>query len=167
MPTGHVSPWYIEEFPNLYIRHPITEPPEKQPMEGHVSYPIDTKPGLCSSQATVSTYQAIVNSWRVSNELQSLFILRSSQYGRHFTDDTFEYIFGAEKIWMSMIISLNVVSKNPFRNQSTLVQIMACHRPGDILFITCTNDGWSLRHRMTSLGQNELFQCTEIRILQA
>ena len=53
------------------------------------------------------------------------------QYGRHFADDVFKYIFLNEKFVISIQISLKIVPKGPFDNNSALVQVMAWRRTGD------------------------------------
>ena len=58
-------------------------------------------------------------------------ILRPKQNGRHFADDTFKPIFLNENMWISIKISLNVVSKGPIHNIAALVEIMAWRRSGD------------------------------------
>ena len=57
--------------------------------------------------------------------------LRPRQNGRHFTDNTFKYIFVNGNVIMSAKISLKFVSKGPINNIPALVQIMAWRRPGD------------------------------------
>ena len=57
--------------------------------------------------------------------------LRPRQNGRHFPDDIFKCTFLNENISISIKISIKFVSKGPINNIPTLVQIMACHRPGD------------------------------------
>ena len=57
--------------------------------------------------------------------------LRPGQNGRHFPDDIFNCIFLTENVWISIKISLKVVSKGPINNIPSLVQIMAWRRPGD------------------------------------
>ena len=51
--------------------------------------------------------------------------LRPKQNGRHFADDTFEYIFLNENVIISAKISLKFVCKSPINNIPALVQIMA------------------------------------------
>ena len=57
--------------------------------------------------------------------------LRPRQDGRHFTDDTFKWIFLNENVWISIKNSLKFVPKGPIKNIPTLVQITAWRRPGD------------------------------------
>ena len=57
--------------------------------------------------------------------------LRPRQNERHFTDDIFKCVFVNENVSISIKISLNSVAKGPINNIPTLVQIMACRRPGD------------------------------------
>ena len=57
--------------------------------------------------------------------------LRPRQNGRHFTDDTFKYIFLNENVIISAKISLKLVPKGPINNIPALVQRMAWRRPGD------------------------------------
>ena len=57
--------------------------------------------------------------------------LRSSQNGRHFTDDTFKHIFLNESIRISLKLSLKFVPKGPINNVPALVQNRAWRRPGD------------------------------------
>ena len=57
--------------------------------------------------------------------------LRPGKNGRHFPDDIFNCIFLTENVWISIKISLKVVSKGPINNIPSLVQIMAWRRPGD------------------------------------
>ena len=59
----------------------------------------------------------------------SIITLGSRQSGRHFPDDIFISIFLNENIRNS--ISLKFVPKGPINNIPSLVQIMACRRPGD------------------------------------
>ena len=53
------------------------------------------------------------------------------QNGRHFPDDIFKSIFLNENVWISIKISLKLVTKGPINNILALVQIMAWRRPGD------------------------------------
>ena len=60
--------------------------------------------------------------------------LRLRQNGRHFADDNFKHIiFLNENVRISIKISLKFVPKDPINNIPALVQIMAWHRPGDML----------------------------------
>ena len=63
--------------------------------------------------------------------LISINSLRSRQNGNHLTDDVFKRIFLNENVWSLLQISLKFVPKVPINNIPALVQIMACHRPGD------------------------------------
>ena len=60
-------------------------------------------------------------------------ILRPSQNGRHFADDTFKRIFMNENVRLSINISLQFVPKGLIYNIPSLVQIMAWRRLGDKL----------------------------------
>ena len=53
------------------------------------------------------------------------------QYGRHFADDIFRYIFVDEKFCILINISLKFVPKGPMKNIPALVQIIAWRRIGD------------------------------------
>ena len=57
--------------------------------------------------------------------------LRPRQNGRHFADDIFNCIFSNENAWIPIKISLKFVPQGPNNNIPALVQIMACHRPGN------------------------------------
>ena len=57
--------------------------------------------------------------------------LRPTQYGRHFPDDIFKWIFLNENVWISIEISLKFVPKGQINNIPALVRIMAWRRPGD------------------------------------
>ena len=57
--------------------------------------------------------------------------LRPRQNGRHFADDNFNRIFVNENVRISIKFSLKFVPKDPINNIPTLVQVMACRRPGD------------------------------------
>ena len=57
--------------------------------------------------------------------------LRPRQHGRHFSDDILKWIFLNENIWISIQISLKLVSRYPINSIPALVQIMAWRRPGD------------------------------------
>ena len=60
-----------------------------------------------------------------------MFLLRSRQIGRHFTDDTFKRIFLNKNPRISIKISLKFVPKGPINTIPALVQIIAWRRPGD------------------------------------
>ena len=57
--------------------------------------------------------------------------LRPRQYGRHFTDDVFNYIFLNENVWIPIENALTFVPKVSINNNPALFQIMAWRRPGD------------------------------------
>ena len=79
---------------------------------------------LCTSLKTL---------WR-SNFMppsRSFNTLRPKQYGRHFSDDSFNRIFLNEHVKISIEISQKFVPGGPNKNIPTLVQIMAWRRPGD------------------------------------
>ena len=57
--------------------------------------------------------------------------LRSRQNGRHFADDKFKRIFLNQNVRNSINISLKFVPKGRIYNITSLVQIIACRRPGD------------------------------------
>ena len=57
--------------------------------------------------------------------------LRPRQYGRHFANDIFKFIFLNENVWIPIKISLKFVPQGPINNITALVQIMAWRRPGD------------------------------------
>ena len=57
--------------------------------------------------------------------------LRPRQNGRHFADDNFKCVFWNENVGISINISLKFVPKGQINNIPSLVQIMACRRPGD------------------------------------
>ena len=62
---------------------------------------------------------------------RALNTLRPRQNGCRFTDEFWKYIFLNENAWISIIISLKFVPKDPNNNMSALFQIMAWRRPGD------------------------------------
>ena len=66
-----------------------------------------------------------------SSILFTLNTLRPGQNGCHFPDNIFKCISMNENIWISIKISLKVVSEVPINDIPALVQIMAWHRPGD------------------------------------
>ena len=55
----------------------------------------------------------------------------AEQKGHHFADDNFKRIFVNEMFFISMWISMKLVSKGPIHDIPALVQIMAWRRPGD------------------------------------
>ena len=57
--------------------------------------------------------------------------LRPEQNECHFPDEICKCIFLNENVWISMMISVKFVPKGPINNIPTLVQTMACFRPGD------------------------------------
>ena len=57
--------------------------------------------------------------------------LRPRRNEQYFADDIFKHIFFNENVWISIKISLKFVLKGTINNIPALVQIMACHRPGD------------------------------------
>ena len=57
--------------------------------------------------------------------------LRPRQNGRHFADDTFNYVFMNENVRISIKFSLKFVPKVPINNIPALVQILAWRRIGD------------------------------------
>ena len=69
--------------------------------------------------------------WSCYIRILSFFILRPRQNGRHFPDDIFKCIFLYENVWIPLKISFTFVPKGPINNVPTLVQILACRRPGD------------------------------------
>ena len=65
------------------------------------------------------------------NRNSSVDILRPRLNGRHIADDIFGWIFLNENVWISIIISLKFVAKDPINIMAALVQIMAWRLPGD------------------------------------
>ena len=63
--------------------------------------------------------------------LSCISTLRPRQHGRHFPDDIFKWIFRNENVWILLKISLKFAPKGWINNIPALVQLMACHRPGD------------------------------------
>ena len=57
--------------------------------------------------------------------------LTPRQDSQHFPDDIFKCIILNENVWILVRILLRFVPKDPINNISELIQIMACHRPGD------------------------------------
>ena len=53
------------------------------------------------------------------------------QYGRHCPDDIFKCIFVNENVLIWIQILLKFVHKGSINNIPSLIQIMACRRPGD------------------------------------
>ena len=64
---------------------------------------------------------------------QPLKTSRPIQNGHHFEDDIFKRIFLNAYVWILIKKLLKFVPKAPINNIPALVQIMACHRPGDTL----------------------------------
>ena len=64
----------------------------------------------------------------VSNNFNTL---RPRQNGSHFPDDSFNWIFSIENVWISINISPKFVPDGQINNIPALVQIMAWRRPGD------------------------------------
>ena len=50
---------------------------------------------------------------------------------RHFANDILKCLFLNENVWISIMISLNLVPRGPINNIPALVQIMSWRRPGD------------------------------------
>ena len=76
----------------------------------------------------VMTFSSQSRSWKWFEGINTL---RLRQNGRHFPDDSFEWIFLNEDVWISIEVSMKFVPKGPVNNISALVQIMAWRRPGD------------------------------------
>ena len=57
--------------------------------------------------------------------------VRPRQNGRHLSDNIFKCIFFNENIRISIDISLKCVPKGSINNIPSLVQVIACRRPGD------------------------------------
>ena len=57
--------------------------------------------------------------------------LRTRQNGRYLPDDIFKGILLNENVWILIIISLKFLHNGLTNNMPTLIQIMACRRPGD------------------------------------
>ena len=53
------------------------------------------------------------------------------QYGHHFTDDIFQYIFFSERFCILIQISLKFVPKVPIDNKVALIQLMTWHQTGN------------------------------------
>ena len=67
--------------------------------------------------------------------------LRPRQDGPHLPDTNLKWIFLKENVYMSIKICLEVFSKGPANNFTSLVQIMVWRQPGDKAVIW-TNDGY-------------------------
>ena len=89
--------------------------------------------GIRYSDVSGLFYQNCVSDIRSCNNMPqtTLNTLRQRQNGRHFPYDNFKWIFLNESVWISIGISLNVVTNGPINNIQALVRIMAWHRPGD------------------------------------
>ena len=68
--------------------------------------------------------------WSTTNVEHIVNTFRPRQNGRHFTDDILKYIF-LNNVRILITISLKFVPKDPIKNISALVQIMASRRPGN------------------------------------
>ena len=107
-----------------------------------------------SSQAGCHSVKASSNS--VNGVLVNT--LRPRQNGRHFPDNSFEWIFLNENVWISVEISLKFVPKGPIKNIPALVQIMAWRRPGTSHYLKqWLLVSWRI---YASLGLNELTKKT-------
>ena len=53
------------------------------------------------------------------------------QYGHHFTDDIFQYIFFSERFCILIQISLKFVPNEPIDNKVALIQLMTWHQTGN------------------------------------
>ena len=84
---------------------------------------------FCTRLICVSFY--ILARLRTCIQVYSLNTLRPRQNGRHFADDTFKRIFLNQNVRNSINISLKFVPTGRIHNITSLVQIMAWHRPGD------------------------------------
>ena len=62
----------------------------------------------------------------------------NNQNGRHLADNIFKWIFLYENVLISVNISLKLVHSGLIINKSLLVQVMACHQTGNIIW---TKDG--------------------------
>ena len=60
-----------------------------------------------------------------------IWLIEAETNGRHFADDTLEYIFWNENIWNSIKVSLKFISKCPIDNKPAFIQILAWRWPGD------------------------------------
>ena len=76
-------------------------------------------------------WNSIYKTFTILFRPQRINTLRLRQNGRHFTDDTFKYIFLNENIIISATISLKFVPKGLIDNIPPLVQIMAWRQPGN------------------------------------
>ena len=88
-------------------------------------------PIFCQRTAHWSLWRkAALNNWGGWSRY-AVNTLRPRQNGRHFTDDIFKCIFLNENAWITLKISLKLVSKVGINYIPALVQIMARRRPGD------------------------------------
>ena len=79
-----------------------------------------------TSAGTVMTkFTAHMDKWGCFNSL------RLRQNVRHFPDDSFQWIFYNENLWILIEVALKFVPKCPINNIPALVRIMAWRRPGD------------------------------------
>ena len=69
--------------------------------------------------------------WLEVYDHELFYKLRPRRNRRHFADDIFKCIFLNENEWISLGISLKFVPKVRINNIPSLVQIMACRRPGN------------------------------------
>ena len=84
----------------------------------------------------------------------SINTLGPRQNGRYFPDDIFKSIFLNDNVWISIKISWKFIPKGPIYKIPAMVQIIACRRPGDKLYL---NQWWLVYWRIyASLGLNEL-----------
>ena len=80
--------------------------------------------------------------------------LRPRQNGRHFTDDSFKYIFLNKNVWISIKILPNFVHKDLINNYPILVQVMAWR--GAQVPRHYLNQWWLIyRRKYASLSLNE------------
>ena len=79
----------------------------------------------CTCTGWVITSAARTMKWK------SFDSLRRRLNRRPFADDIFKWIFLNENVWILINISLKFVPRGPINNIPTLVQVMACRRPGD------------------------------------
>ena len=64
-------------------------------------------------------------------DIKHLNPLKPRQNGWHFPDNIFKSIFLNENIWISIIISLKFVPKNPINNMTALIEMMVWRRSGN------------------------------------
>ena len=90
--------------------------------------------GKVNAGATFFSSQTSHATWTIfgyHNPIILLNIWRSEQIGRHFPDSILKWIFFCENVEILIEISLKFVPRGPINNITALVQIMACHQPGD------------------------------------